>query len=88
MRLVRREAEHDEVRVKAVKAVGGVGVKSRLRALLSHELHDLVLALPRDARVGQDHLKVPPTRIAGLPLDHMIREMAREPVHELSAENA
>lgn len=43
MRLVRGQAQHDEVRIGAVKAVPGGGVVVGLTALMSDELHDLVL---------------------------------------------
>ena len=51
VRLVRCEAEHDEVCVEPADAMPRVRIVSWLRALLADELHDLVLALSWDGGV-------------------------------------
>lgn len=56
VRLVRREREHDQVRVEAVDDVLRVRVVRRVAALAADEVHDLVLALARDGRVRDDDL--------------------------------
>eukprot|EP00968_Pinguiococcus_pyrenoidosus_P020109 scaffold2286_cov240-Pinguiococcus_pyrenoidosus.AAC.12 len=63
VRLMGHQAQHDQVGIRAVHAVSRVWVVRRMLLELPHELHDLVLALPRDVRSAEDHGQVSPERI-------------------------
>lgn len=56
--LVGREREHDKVGVETVDDVLRVGVVRGVAALAADEVHDLVLALSGNGRVGDDDLKL------------------------------
>lgn len=54
---MRCEAEHDKVRIGTAETVRGVRVVRRRGSLATDELHNLVLALARYVRIGENHLK-------------------------------
>ena len=80
--LVRREREHDEIRVEAVHHVLGVRVEPFETPLLPDVVHGLVLAFSRDGRVGHDHLDASPRGIRVHPLMHVVLKRGAEPAHE------
>ena len=55
-RLMRGQAQHDEVGIEAIEAVARVGIPAGAAALLPDVRHDLVLALPGHICIRQDHL--------------------------------
>lgn len=62
MRLVCRQAEHDQVGVESVNDMLRVRVVRRMRALTTDVIHDLVLAFTRHGSVGDDDLELPAGR--------------------------
>ena len=80
--LVRRERQHDEIRVEAVHDVLGVRVEALESPLLPDVVHGLVLALSGDGSVGHDHLDSPPRGIRVHPLVHVILKRGAEAAHE------
>jgi hypothetical protein len=54
------EAEHDEVSISSVDAVGLIGVICGRGSFLTDELHDLMLPFSRTVRVGKDYSEILP----------------------------
>jgi hypothetical protein len=68
---VRRKTEHDEVGVGTVQDVTKVRVVLRALALLTDEIHNLVLAFTRDGCVGQHGKHTRPPRVRVQPVKHV-----------------
>eukprot|EP00050_Salpingoeca_kvevrii_P022962 m.135587 g.135587 ORF g.135587 m.135587 type:complete len:326 (-) comp9887_c0_seq4:482-1459(-) len=67
--LVRGQSQHDQISIKTLNDVAGVGIVAGLLALAANELHDLVLAFTRNGCVGKHNLDVFP----GIIMRHLCR---------------
>ncbi|GIX64627.1 peptide ABC transporter permease, putative [Babesia caballi] len=80
--LVRRQPQHDQVRVHPVQHVPRVGVVPRGVPLVAHEVHDLVLALPRRVGVRVDDVDARPRVVQAPPLLDEPHDPLAQLVHE------
>mmetsp|Transcript_64923 Transcript_64923/g.193524 ORF Transcript_64923/g.193524 Transcript_64923/m.193524 type:complete len:284 (+) Transcript_64923:2265-3116(+) len=87
VRLVRRQAQHDKVGIRAVEAVPGVRVVLRLHALGADVVHDLVLTLAGNVRVVEDDtgLELLPERVVGQAVVDVVADGLGHLVQEVGA---
>ena len=72
VRLVRRQPQHHQVGIGTVEQVLEVRVMVAAHALPADKFHQLVLALARDRRVGEDDGEVGPRRVVAQPVEDVV----------------
>lgn len=85
MRLMGRQTQHDEIRIRSIDAVARVWVVAWLCSLRPNEVKDLMFAFAGNKSVRKEDNEIPPSWVRVHLLNNVELKGFGQPVHKLCA---